>query len=124
MRTYLQASDLIGTSIQCGTASGRTRYVTIHAPGDGTVRARAYATDVVVWRPGQVQVFTGGYVTPSTFDAIATALNIARSGVGTRKRVPMILGHELREGIMLDPETCAVLDPGTTLHHGPGRNAR
>lgn len=104
IRTYSDAATLAsaGVSEIASYAGGKTRRVTFHTPGDGTVRARIYQTDVITWRPDTVTVNTGGYNTLSTFDGIAAALGISRARVGMRKGVPYV------NGAKIDPTTHTV----------------
>jgi len=103
-RTYADAATLAGAGVTeiAGYAGGRTRRIAFHTPGDGTVRARMFQTDIVTWHPDRVTIDTGGYFTVSTFDGIAAALNISRARVGMVKRVPYV------NGARIDPETCRV----------------
>lgn len=102
MRTYAEAQALVGTSELVGYAGGRSRYVTFTDAGEGRVEARMFDTAVVTFTPDGVEIRTGGYVTPSTFDGIAGALNLGRIAAGTVKRVPYVLGHRMTEGMLLD----------------------
>lgn len=103
-RTYADAVTLASAGVTevAGFAGGKARRVVFHTPGDGTVRARIFQTDVVTWRPETVTVNTGGYNTLSTFDGIAAALGISRARVGMRKGVPYV------NGAMIDPTTHTV----------------
>lgn len=96
-RTYADAVTLASAGVTeiAGYAGGKTRRITFHAPGDGTIRARMFQTDIVTWRPETVTVNTGGYYTPSTFDGIAAALGISRARVGMRKKAPYVNGAEI-----------------------------
>lgn len=103
-RTYAEAVVLASAGVTeiASYAGGKSRRVTFHTPGDGTVRARLYQTDIVTWRPETVTITTGGYYTVSTFDGIAAALGISRARVGMRKGVPYV------NGAMIDPMTHTV----------------
>lgn len=104
MRTYTEARALIGRAVEASTAGGRTRWIRFHRWDQDTdaVSATLFETDVVTFHRDHVEIRTGGWVTPSTFDAIATALSLPRCVVGTTKRVPYILGHRMAEGMQLD----------------------
>jgi hypothetical protein len=105
MRLYEQACSLIGASVEASFTNGRTKFLRFEggSDGDGRVAAVLMGTAVVTFRPDGVEVRTGGWVTASTFDAIATALEIGRGDTmcGTRRRVPYVLGHRMHEGMVL-----------------------
>jgi hypothetical protein len=105
MRTYEQARSMVGTAIVASTTNGRTKLVRFEydPEDDGRVTAVLMGTPVVTFRPDGVEVRTGGWVTASTFDAIATALEICRGDTicGTRRRVPYVLGLRMHEGMVL-----------------------
>lgn len=125
--TYAVASALVGQSLQyVAPGRGSTRHVTFRDGGLFEVRARIFDTDIAIFRPEGVEIHTGGYVTASTFDALATALGIGR-GIGTicgtYKRVPYVLGHELHEGMILAYDG-TLLEPGGEMHLAPARRRR
>lgn len=105
MRSYEQARSMVGTAVVASTTGGRTKLVRFgyDPDDDGRVVAVLMGTPVVTFRPDGVEVRTGGWVTASTFDAIATALEICRgdTSCGTRRRVPYVLGHRMHEGIVI-----------------------
>jgi hypothetical protein len=102
MRTYTEARALIGTRMHASNTNGRARYIRFEENADGSVGVIMFHTEIVTFYPERVEVRTGGHVSPSTFDGIATALNIARVCVGTTKRVPYVLAHRMTEGMWLD----------------------
>lgn len=97
MRDYNEARVLAdeGVTAIAGSAGGRTRWVSFEHRDGGAVAARIFKTDVVTFYPDRFEVRTGGYITPSTFDGIAAALNVSRGVVGTVKKVPYLMGVEL-----------------------------
>ena len=105
MRLYEQARSMVGTSVVASTTNGRSKLMRFESGPDdeACVRAVLMGTPVVTFKPDGVEVRTGGWVTPSTFDAIATALEICRGDTtcGTRRRVPYVLGHRMHEGMVL-----------------------
>lgn len=121
MRSYDDARSQVGTAMEAGNAGGRTRWLRWESNEDGAVSAVLFKTPVVTFYPTRVEVRTGGYVTPTTFDGIATALGIARWKVGTIKRVPYVLRHRMSEGMWLDYDgrLLGTGSPGTPL--GPTR---
>lgn len=113
MRTYDDVRQLVGTTEECGSAGGRTRFLhwegravsDRYAPHDPpAIAARLFGTDVATFYPLPqiVAIRTGGHVTATTFDGIATALGVGRGHVGTVHRVPYVMGHRLTEGMLLD----------------------
>lgn len=124
-RTYADAAALAraGVTEIAGYSGGRTRRVCFEErpsidPAANTlpnIAARAFQTDVVIWHPdGRVTVNLIGpnpeghgspgmsptklWTTPSTFDAIAAALDISRARVGMHKKVPYCNGADLSGG--------------------------
>lgn len=124
MRDFREAKALVGSGVEF-TAPGRgsRRLVHFEDRGGSRVAARVSNTDVVVFSPVGVSLFTGGYVTQTTFEAIAAALNVPRAEVGTVNRIPKVLGHTLREGLRVD-YMGRVLDAGSTLHLAAGRKQK
>jgi hypothetical protein len=102
IRRYSDALARVGTSELCSYAGGRSRYLGWQAGPSGAVTASVLGHVVARFTPGWVELATADHPTPTTFDAIATALDVARSAVGTRSRVPYILGHRMHEGMRLD----------------------
>lgn len=101
MRSYNEARALIGTTEQASYAGGRTRYIKFEENTDGSVGVVMFHTEIVTFYPERVEIRTDGFVSPSTFDGIATALGVARSIVGTRKRVPYYGVARMSEGMQL-----------------------
>lgn len=97
--------------------NGRTKYIKFEQDYPGTVSATFLGTPIVMWLPSnKVSVRTGGHVTPSTFDAIAKALDIERGGswCGTVQRNPYVLGRRMTEGMVFDGNTGKLLTEGST----------
>lgn len=123
MRSFEEAKALVGSGVEFH-APGRGSRRLVHFEDRGPyVSARVSDTDVVVFQPGGLRLYTGGFVTPTTFEAIAAALGVPRSVVGTVNRIPQVFGHTFREGLGLDYEG-NVLDPGTTLNLAAGRKQK
>lgn len=101
MRTYQEARALIGQRLKASSTNGRTRWVKFEEIVGG-VAVSMFHTDIVKFYPTHVEIYTEGFVTPSTFDGIATALGMSRSVVGTVKREPFLLGCRMTEGMRLD----------------------
>lgn len=97
MRDYNEARTLADAGVTeiAGFAGGRTRRVCFEHRYGGAVAARIFKTDVVTFYPDRFEVRTGGYVTLSTFDGIAAALNVSRAVVGKHEHVPYLMGVEL-----------------------------
>jgi hypothetical protein len=125
MRTYVEALTLAGTKTECSTSGGRTRYLTWDRLATTTpaVEALLFGTPVVTFWPDFVEIRTAGFLTPTTFDGIAAAIFVPRCEVGTRKRVPLILGHVMGENMRLDYEG-RVLYSGRDLGLAPARKRR
>ena len=119
MRTYDDVRQLVGTTEECSNAGGRTRFLhweereDRYAPHDPpAIAARLFDIDVATFHPrGVAVVRTGGHVTATTFDGIATALGVPRRQVGTVHRVPYVMGHRLTEGMILDADGKRLADP-------------
>lgn len=96
MRTYEEAVALAAAGVTevASHTNGRTKRVAFRFDGEG-VAVRMFQTDIVRFRPEDIVVNMGGYVTPSTFDGIAAALGIQRAFVGTRKGVPHLFATAL-----------------------------
>lgn len=106
MRTYKEARALAGQRLEASNTNGRTKYISFELHDDGTVTVDLLGTRIVAFYRTGVEIHTGGYVTPTTFDGIATALNVqrGRTWCGTVKRVPFLLWHRMTEGMQLDYE--------------------
>lgn len=104
MRSYEQARELAGTTEVASHAGGRTRRIRYEGNDDGSVSAVLMGTPVVTFRPDHVVIRTGGYVTATTFDGIATALQVQRGHTwcGTFKRVPYVFQMRMSEGMRVD----------------------
>lgn len=115
MRTYQEARRLVGAKVTASVTGGRVKRLRFEADGNA-VKAVLIETAVVTFYPGHVEIRTNGWVTPTTFDGIATALLIARGDTwcGTRKRIPYVMGHRLTEGMWLSYE-------GALVRNGPDR---
>ena len=122
MRTYDDVRQLVGTTEECSNAGGRTRFLhweereDRYAPHDPpAIAARLFGTDVVTFYPlpRVVVIRTGGHVTATTFDGIATALGVGRgyAWTGTVHRVPYVMGHRMTEGMILDADGKRLADP-------------
>lgn len=102
MKTYADVVEKVGTKEHASFAGGWSRFVSWDSPYDGVVTASIYGNVVAkFFSSGRVLVTTHGYNTPSTFDAIATALGIGRGGriCGTEKKVPYLLGSPIVEDV-------------------------
>ena len=102
MRSYDDARKLIGQKMEASTTNGRTRWIKFEENTDGSVAVVMFHTEIVTFYPEHLDVQTEGFVTPSTFDGIATALGVSRICVGTVKREPFLFGHRMSEGMRLD----------------------
>lgn len=113
MRTHTQASllaDVFETEV--GTrAGGRTRKIYYEKRLLSEIAARIYQTDVVTWRPdGTIVLNTGGWDTPTTFDAIAAALGVSRGAIGTRNKVPHWNGTPFTQKLIIKPDGEVIAD--------------
>lgn len=100
MRTYDEARALVGQKLQASSTNGRTKWITFTEFGP-SVRVTLIGTTVAEFRPEGVRLYTDGWVTPTTFDGIAAALDVQRVFVGTRKREPYVFDYRMSEGMLI-----------------------
>lgn len=100
MRSYQDARDfasqLDGKPFNPSMTGGKNRWVYFRFDGDAVV-ATLMGTDIVTFLPDRFQLNTGGWATPTTFDAIAGVLSIGRISIGTVKKVPTFFGQSFTD---------------------------
>lgn len=102
MRNYLDALALArdGAPSVTFTRAGRGTNGRVSFDLDGnTVAASIHGNTVASFAPDAVALFTCGWSTPTTFDAIAAALDVHRQDVRSIDRVPYALGRRMSEGM-------------------------
>lgn len=99
-----------GKGVLASLAGGRKRYAMFTLDDEGTVRVRLFQTEIIAFYPdGRIRLDSGGYHTPSTFDAMHTVYGDRpyRDVSGALCLGPVFYG----DGMVLGPGG-NVLEPG------------